>query len=102
MNTRPLEDMIMPLSNPIRGKDGKLMNEIYVPKGTFISIANWISNTNKAIWGEDAEEWNPRRFLDNRDIKQTSLGVYANLCGFHVLYISSADITAMVSQNDFQ
>ncbi len=29
--------------------------------------------------GDDAEEWNPNRFLDGRDTKQTSLGVYANL-----------------------
>ena len=32
-----------------------------------------------SVWGDDAEEWNPNRFLDGRDIKQMSLGVYANL-----------------------
>ncbi len=42
-----------------------------------------------SVWGEDAEEWNPRRFLDSSDIKQTSLGVYANLCDFPVLLCST-------------
>lgn len=28
------EDDIIPLSNPVIGRDGKLINEIFVPKGT--------------------------------------------------------------------
>lgn len=28
------EDDIIPLSNPVIGRDGKLVNEIFVPKGT--------------------------------------------------------------------
>ncbi len=30
-----------------------------------------------SLWGDDAEEWNPARFLDNP--MSVSLGVYANL-----------------------
>lgn len=80
--TRPLEDIIMPLSNPIRGKDGKLMHEIHVPKGTLIQVANWTSNINKAIWGDDAEEWKPERWLSPLPdrVKDARIpGVYANL-----------------------
>ncbi|KAK0451384.1 cytochrome P450 [Desarmillaria tabescens] len=35
-----------------------------------------------SVWGDDANEWNPSRFLDGRDVKQTSIGVYANLLTF--------------------
>jgi hypothetical protein len=30
------------------------------------------------VWGADADDWNPERFLDS-DRKQTSVGVFANL-----------------------
>ena len=30
-------------------------------------------------WGEDADVWNPMRFVDGRVDKETKLGLYANL-----------------------
>ncbi|OSD05201.1 cytochrome P450 [Trametes coccinea BRFM310] len=48
------EDIVLPLSEPVRGRDGKLMHQILVPKA---------SNTNKDLWGEDAYEWKPERWL---------------------------------------
>ena len=55
--------MVLPLSEPIRGVDGTMMHEIFVPKDTAIVVALLASNRNKAIWGEDAEEWKPERWL---------------------------------------
>ena len=60
---RTVEDVVMPLSQPIRGLDGKLLSEIYVPRGTFILTGNWTSNVNKTLWGDDAYEWKPERWL---------------------------------------
>ncbi|OCH84539.1 cytochrome P450 monooxygenase [Obba rivulosa] len=57
------KDAIMPLSEPIRGVDGAIMSEIHVPKGTVIQIGVHGSNWNKALWGEDALEWKPERWL---------------------------------------
>ena len=80
---RARKDVVLPLSEPIRGLDGTLMNEIFVPKDTqvFVSIAS--SNKNPEIWGADAAEWKPERWLSAlpetvADAKMP--GVYSNLC----------------------
>ena len=72
----------MPLSSPLRGVDGTLMNEIFVPKGTMLLVSNWMSNVNKAIWGEDADQWKPERWLEPlpETLKDAKIpGIYANL-----------------------
>lgn len=57
--------MILLLSEPVRGLDGTWMNEFLVPKGTEVEVGIYFCNRNKAIWGEDALEWNlkPERWL---------------------------------------
>lgn len=72
----------MPLSKPIRGVDGNLMNEILVPRGTLVITGNWSSNTNKELWGEDADEWKPERWLTPLPdaLKEARIpGIYSNL-----------------------
>ncbi|KZT01991.1 cytochrome P450 [Laetiporus sulphureus 93-53] len=56
-------DATVSLSSPIRGVDGKMMHEIVVPKGTFTFVGILALNRSKAIWGEDASEWKPGRWL---------------------------------------
>jgi hypothetical protein len=77
------EDDVIPLTTPVVGKDGKLINEIFVPKGTPVDgglVSSLDSekpliyesshflqgdyNQSKLIWGEDAEVFNPNRWLD--------------------------------------
>ena len=53
----------MPLSEPIVGKDGKVLSEIFVPKGTLVLVGLDASNKNKVLWGDDAHEWKPERWL---------------------------------------
>jgi len=57
------KDIVMPVSEPIRGRDGRLMGEVTVPRGTtiLVGILGW--NCSKAVWGEDALEWKPERWL---------------------------------------
>ncbi|KAI0666644.1 cytochrome P450 [Trametes maxima] len=79
------KDIMLPLSEPVRGIDGKLLSEILVPKDTTIFVGIEAANTNKALWGEDAYEWKPERWL--RPLPETVLdakipGVYANLMTF--------------------
>ena len=74
--------MILPLSQDILGIDGKMMSQIHVPKGTTVVVDLQASNRSTALWGEDAYEWKPERWLaplpqalENANIP----GVYSHL-----------------------
>lgn len=72
----------MPLSTPIRGVDGREVNEILVPKNTNIIISILSANRNPAIWGPDSLEWKPERWLSPLPDTVTGAripGVYSNL-----------------------
>ena len=73
----------MPLHTPIIGVDGTELREVPIPKGTLILPGYWVCNTNKALWGPDAWEWKPERWL--KPLPEALLqaripGVYSNLC----------------------
>jgi len=85
LNRRTTQDVIMPLSTPIRGTNGQTLTEIPVPKGTDIMIGILAANRNKEIWGEDAYEWKPDRFLSplpDAVMDAHIPGVYSNLMTF--------------------
>ena len=72
----------MPLSRPIRGVDGQLIAEVPVPKGTTILVGVRASNRNPELWGPDAKEWKPERWLEKLPESVTDAhlpGVYSNL-----------------------
>ena len=74
--------MVMPLSEPMRGVDGSMMHEILVPKDTMVVVAIHSANRSKAIWGEDAFEWKPERWLSPLPTSVTEAkvpGVYSHL-----------------------
>ncbi|KAI9065218.1 cytochrome P450 [Trametes sanguinea] len=78
-------DMILPLSQPIQGVDGTLMSNVPVPKGTVVQVGIMGSNMNKKLWGEDAYEWKPERWLSPLPETVTEAhipGVYSNLMTF--------------------
>jgi cytochrome P450 len=39
----------------------------YIPKGTTVLVAPDVTNRDVDVWGEDAEEFNPERWLDNNE-----------------------------------
>ena len=43
------------------------------------SVADARGSRLPEVWGEDAAEWNPDRFLNPEIPKQTSVGIYSNL-----------------------
>ncbi|KAK0214197.1 cytochrome P450 [Armillaria fumosa] len=71
------QDDVLPLAKPIITSDGQLCSEIPISKGQII-----FASILPSVWGDDAGEWNPCRFLEDRAIKQESLGTYANLMTF--------------------
>ncbi|KAJ2919662.1 hypothetical protein MD484_g664, partial [Candolleomyces efflorescens] len=77
--------MILPLSKPITSTDGKLMSEIVVPKDTTIFISLLDCNLDPEIWGPDAAEWKPERWMSPLPETVTAAkipGVYSNLMTF--------------------
>ena len=53
----------MPLQWPIKSTDGKDIKEIPLRKGTVVWLSILGANMSKKIWGNDAEEWKPERWL---------------------------------------
>ena len=79
---RAKKDTVLPLLEPMRAVDGTTMTEIPVPKGTTIFSNLRACNTNKAVWGEDALEWKPERWLSPlpAELEDARIpGVYAHL-----------------------
>ena len=60
------EDTVLPLRYPIRGKSGARIKAIPVRKGTYLSLSLLGANYNKEIWGEDAAEYKPERWLSDK------------------------------------
>ena len=73
---------MLPLSEPVRGLDGTMMSEVPIPKDTTVFVGVYSSNTRKALWGEDAYEWKPERWLHPlpEAVKEAHIpGVYSHL-----------------------
>lgn len=76
-------DDVLPLSKPIIGRNGEEITKLPIAKGTKIILSIAAYNRNKEIWGEDAHEYKPERWLENgQDRKGPTLGVYGNLLTF--------------------
>ncbi|KAM5540033.1 hypothetical protein V8D89_006173 [Ganoderma adspersum] len=78
-------DTVLPLSEPVRCTDGSVITEVPVPKGTAVLLNLRGCNTNKAIWGEDAREWKPERWLQPlpKAVEDAHIpGIYSNLMTF--------------------
>ena len=60
------KDVVLPLLYPIPGnltKDGQPIDKIHLKNNTKITMSIFAANRSKAIWGDDAEEWKPQRWL---------------------------------------
>ncbi|EMD32079.1 hypothetical protein CERSUDRAFT_126990 [Gelatoporia subvermispora B] len=76
------QDDVIPLSEPIRSTSGEIIKSIPVRKGQIILISFWGYNRLPDVWGEDADTWNPERFLRPDAVRNTNVGLYANLLTF--------------------
>ncbi|KAG1876229.1 cytochrome P450 [Suillus subluteus] len=55
----------VPLQFPVRSVSGEEINTISVAKRQAIVISILAANHNQAVWGEDASEWKPERWLNS-------------------------------------
>ncbi|KAJ7201862.1 cytochrome P450 [Mycena pura] len=84
MYREALVDAVLPLSTPLTGVDGTVMHSVNVPKGTTIFIGIAAANHSTQIWGADARDFNPARWLkaDAHAVSANTCGVYANTLTF--------------------
>jgi len=79
------EDTVLGLSKPFRGTDGQMFHEIPLAKDTEIYLGILGSNTNIELWGDDAGEWKPERWLSPlpKTLEEAEIpGVYSHLMTF--------------------
>ncbi|KAJ3479659.1 hypothetical protein NLI96_g8906 [Meripilus lineatus] len=78
-------DIVVPLLKPITGVNGQLIREIPVQKDTPVIVGLRACNRSEAIWGPDAKEWKPERWLAPLpgSVAEAHVpGVYSNLMTF--------------------
>ena len=79
---------MLPLREPIVGVDGREVWRVPVPKGTDVIVGIAAMNRAKALWGDDADEWKPDRWLaplPESLVQARVPGVYSNLCVHRML-----------------
>jgi cytochrome P450 len=76
------QDDVIPLATPIMTKSGKQISSIPVQKGQTIQVSIAAYNRNTSVWGDDADNWNPDRFMNIDKDNMTPVGIYANLLNF--------------------
>jgi cytochrome P450 len=79
---RPRKDSFVPLSRPVLGIDGRMVDCIHVRAGTMVVVGAAAVNRDPIIWGPDADQWIPERWL--RPLPETVHdaylpGVYSNM-----------------------
>ncbi|KAK7466282.1 hypothetical protein VKT23_005010 [Stygiomarasmius scandens] len=80
------QDTILPLSSPIIGLDGTNITEIHLRKNTTVLVSVLNSNRNSALWGSDAGEWKPERWLSplpDALIEAHLPGIYSHMMTFN-------------------
>ncbi|KAG6907126.1 hypothetical protein DXG01_010430 [Tephrocybe rancida] len=80
-----LRDIVLPLSTPIKGLDGTEMDSILVPKNTKMIISILGANRDPLLWGPDALEWKPERWLSPlpEAVHEAHMpGIYSHLLTF--------------------
>ncbi|KAI8976575.1 cytochrome P450 [Trametes punicea] len=63
MNRVATRDALVPLQYPIRSPTGQELSAVHIPKGTNVMISILGANRHMHVWGPDANEWRPERWL---------------------------------------
>jgi hypothetical protein len=71
---RPRKDSLVPLSRPVLGIDGQTIDRIHVQAGTMVVVGAAAVNRDPVIWGPEADQWIPERWL--KPLPETVLDAY--------------------------
>ncbi|KAL0576744.1 hypothetical protein V5O48_005234 [Marasmius crinis-equi] len=81
-----VRDAVVPLAKPVIGTDGVPMTEVFIPADSKLYLSVLGSNRNTEMWGPDALEWKPERWLSPLPQSLTEAripGVYSHLMTFN-------------------
>ncbi|KAJ6473868.1 cytochrome P450 [Mycena sanguinolenta] len=76
------KDTVLHLTHPITSTTGEQLSSVAIKKGQFIVSALWSYNRLPAIWGPDAHEFKPSRWLEGTPYRGQGIGPYSNLLSF--------------------
>ncbi|KAG2368095.1 cytochrome P450 [Suillus spraguei] len=65
MSRKVLKPTILPLQFPVRSSSGAQISSIEVHEKALIVISILVANRNRTMWGDDANEWKPERWLSS-------------------------------------
>ncbi|KAF9804981.1 hypothetical protein IEO21_09249 [Rhodonia placenta] len=82
MYRRPVRDEVLPLSTPITTRSGKVISEVPIRKTLRLILSVPGYNMDKDVWGEDAHEFNPERFLRLTEKNGPNVGLWGNTLTF--------------------
>ena len=83
----------MPLSEPLRMRDGTMVSALPLPKGTRVVPDIRGCNRDTALWGHDAAVWRPERWLEPLPpaVEEAHIpGVYSHLYVLPLLCMQDA------------
>ena len=74
-----VRDEILPLSKPLKLSSGRYIKEIPIRKGQKVAPNLAAYQRSKEIWGEDADQFRPERWLEDQPKRDVTLGLIGNL-----------------------
>ncbi|KAI1784699.1 cytochrome P450 [Ganoderma leucocontextum] len=77
-----MHDDVLPISTPLTDKHGNVLNEIPIREGQRIVMPILALHTAKSVWGEDAREFKPERWLSPPESISAVPGVWGHLLTF--------------------
>ncbi|OJA08679.1 hypothetical protein AZE42_01173 [Rhizopogon vesiculosus] len=87
LTRRNIEATSLPLQFPVRSASDEETSTVLVAKNQRFVMSILAANHNQAVWGEDASDWKPERWLDSSQGETPGVkngvrytGVYSSMC----------------------
>jgi len=77
---RTMKDVLIPLTYPIQSTiTGEETNQLLIEEGTAVYLGLSAANRSTAIWGPDAAEFKPERWLNRSQTESKLPGAYSGM-----------------------
>ncbi|KAJ7250349.1 cytochrome P450 [Mycena rebaudengoi] len=76
------QDTYLPLTNHVTTSSGEKLKVLPIRKGQIVNLAIASYQRLESLWGPDANEWKPSRWIEGTTYKGDALGPYSNLLSF--------------------